>query len=101
MSALPLIPEEESVAVPVVVEFLEEDGVYMVTVPWLQGCRAWGIPWTKLCGRSLTISAPWFKPVTHMLTLSRNLSRTWISAFPSPCGSPYLGIDPQEFQNRG
>ena len=35
MSALPLIQEKESVSVPVVVEFLEEDGVYMVSVPWL------------------------------------------------------------------
>ena len=34
--------EKESVSVAVVVEFLEEDGVYMVSVPWLQGCRAWG-----------------------------------------------------------
>jgi hypothetical protein len=42
VSALPLIQEKESVSVPVVVEFLEEDGVYMVSVPWLQGCRAWG-----------------------------------------------------------
>jgi predicted RNase H-like HicB family nuclease len=33
---------KESVSVPVVVEFLEEDGVFMVSVPWLQGCRAWG-----------------------------------------------------------
>jgi predicted RNase H-like HicB family nuclease len=42
VSALPLIQEKESVSVPVMVEFLEEDGVYMVSVPWLQGCRAWG-----------------------------------------------------------
>jgi predicted RNase H-like HicB family nuclease len=42
VSALPLIQEKESVSVPVVVEFLEEDGVYMVSVPWLRGCRAWG-----------------------------------------------------------
>lgn len=42
VSALPLIQEKESVSVPVVVEFLEEDGVYRVSVPWLQGCRAWG-----------------------------------------------------------
>jgi predicted RNase H-like HicB family nuclease len=42
VSVLPLVQEKESVSVPVVVEFLEEDGVYMVSVPWLQGCRAWG-----------------------------------------------------------
>jgi predicted RNase H-like HicB family nuclease len=42
VSILCLIQEKESVSVPVVVEFLEEDGVYMVSVPWLQGCRAWG-----------------------------------------------------------
>ena len=37
----PAQKESVSVSVPVVVEFLEEDGVYMVSVPWLQGCRAW------------------------------------------------------------
>jgi predicted RNase H-like HicB family nuclease len=42
VSILPLTRERESVSVPVVVEFLEEDGVYVVSVPWLQGCRAWG-----------------------------------------------------------
>jgi predicted RNase H-like HicB family nuclease len=42
VSVLPLTHEKELVSVPVVVEFLEEDGVYMVSVPWLQGCRTWG-----------------------------------------------------------
>ena len=34
--------EKESLSVPVVVEFLEGDSMYMVSVPRLQGCRAWG-----------------------------------------------------------
>jgi hypothetical protein len=33
----PLVVDRRSVSVPVVVEFLEEDGVYMVSVPWLHG----------------------------------------------------------------
>ena len=32
----------ESVTLPVVVKFLEEDGIYQVSCPWLQGCHAWG-----------------------------------------------------------
>lgn len=28
--------------VPVIIEYLEEDGVYKVSCPLLQGCHAWG-----------------------------------------------------------
>lgn len=28
--------------IPITIEYLEEDGVYLVSCPWLQGCHAWG-----------------------------------------------------------
>jgi predicted RNase H-like HicB family nuclease len=41
MSVIPAV-EEESLTLPVTIEFLEEDEIYVVSCPLLQGCRAWG-----------------------------------------------------------
>jgi len=32
----------ETLLWPAIVEFLEEDSLYLVSCPWLQGCHAWG-----------------------------------------------------------
>lgn len=37
-----VIAMPELISIPVTVEFLEEDEVYQVSCPWLQGCHAWG-----------------------------------------------------------
>ena len=34
--------ELDEIVVPVTVEYLEEDGLYKVSCPLLQGCHAWG-----------------------------------------------------------
>ncbi len=41
VSVIPAV-EEESLTLPVTIEFLEEDEVYMVSCSLLQGCHAWG-----------------------------------------------------------
>ncbi|MGQ9626098.1 MAG: type II toxin-antitoxin system HicB family antitoxin [Anaerolineae bacterium] len=38
----PLLATREAITLPVTIEFLEEDGVYLVSCPLLQGCHAWG-----------------------------------------------------------
>lgn len=32
----------DEVVIPVTVDYLEEEGIYQVSCPWLQGCHAWG-----------------------------------------------------------
>jgi predicted RNase H-like HicB family nuclease len=32
----------EELVIPITVDYLEEDQVYQVSCPWLQGCHAWG-----------------------------------------------------------
>ncbi len=32
----------DEIAIPITVHYLEEDQVYQVSCPWLQGCHAWG-----------------------------------------------------------
>ena len=32
----------DSLTVPITVEYFEEDGVYKISCPLLQGCHAWG-----------------------------------------------------------
>jgi predicted RNase H-like HicB family nuclease len=32
----------DELVIPITVDYLEEDGVYQVSCPWLQGCHAWG-----------------------------------------------------------
>ena len=34
--------EVDEMIIPVTVEYLEEDGIYKVSCPLLQGCHAWG-----------------------------------------------------------
>jgi predicted RNase H-like HicB family nuclease len=36
----PLLLEE--LVVPITIDYLEEDEIYQVSCPWLQGCHAWG-----------------------------------------------------------
>jgi predicted RNase H-like HicB family nuclease len=36
------IIELDEAVIPVTVDYLEEDGVYKVSCPLLQGCHAWG-----------------------------------------------------------
>ncbi|MCP4164492.1 MAG: type II toxin-antitoxin system HicB family antitoxin [Chloroflexi bacterium] len=31
----------EEVIIPITIDYLEEDAVYQVSCPWLQGCHAW------------------------------------------------------------
>jgi predicted RNase H-like HicB family nuclease len=32
----------DDLVIPITVDYLEEDQVYQVSCPWLQGCHAWG-----------------------------------------------------------
>ncbi len=32
----------DDIIIPITVDYLEEDQVYQVSCPWLQGCHAWG-----------------------------------------------------------
>ena len=32
----------DELVIPITVDYLEEDAVYQVSCPWLQGCHAWG-----------------------------------------------------------
>lgn len=32
----------DDIIVPITVDFLEEDQVFQISCPWLQGCHAWG-----------------------------------------------------------
>ena len=32
----------DEIVIPITVDYLEEDQVYQVSCPWLQGCHAWG-----------------------------------------------------------
>jgi predicted RNase H-like HicB family nuclease len=32
----------EEIIIPITVEYLEDDQIYQVSCPWLQGCHAWG-----------------------------------------------------------
>ena len=32
----------DEIVIPISVDYLEEDQVYQVSCPWLQGCHAWG-----------------------------------------------------------
>jgi predicted RNase H-like HicB family nuclease len=32
----------EEIVIPITVDYLVEDQVYLVSCPWLQGCHAWG-----------------------------------------------------------
>jgi predicted RNase H-like HicB family nuclease len=32
----------DEVIIPITVDYLEEDHVFQVSCPWLQGCHAWG-----------------------------------------------------------
>ncbi|RLC64452.1 MAG: hypothetical protein DRI79_09545 [Chloroflexi bacterium] len=32
----------DEIVIPITVDYLEEDEVYQVSCPWLQGCHAWG-----------------------------------------------------------
>ena len=32
----------EELVVPITIDYLEEDQIYQVSCPWLQGCHAWG-----------------------------------------------------------
>lgn len=32
----------DDIVIPITVDYLEEDQVYQVSCPWLQGCHAWG-----------------------------------------------------------
>jgi predicted RNase H-like HicB family nuclease len=32
----------EEIFIPITVDYLTEDQVYLVSCPWLQGCHAWG-----------------------------------------------------------
>jgi predicted RNase H-like HicB family nuclease len=36
-----LIAEIETI-IPITIDYLEEDQVYQISCPWLQGCHAWG-----------------------------------------------------------
>jgi len=36
-----LIVETETV-IPITIDYLEEDQVYQISCPWLQGCHSWG-----------------------------------------------------------
>jgi hypothetical protein len=88
MSALPLIQEKESVSVPWWSSFWKKTVCTWSVSPGCKVAAPGVIPWMKLCGRSLTTSVPCLKLVTCMVTVSHNLSRMWISPFPSPCGAP-------------
>lgn len=32
----------DDIVIPITVDYLEEDQVFQVSCPWLQGCHAWG-----------------------------------------------------------
>ncbi len=32
----------DEIVIPISVDYLEEDHIYQVSCPWLQGCHAWG-----------------------------------------------------------
>jgi len=32
----------DEIVIPITVDYLEEDRIYQVSCPWLQGCHAWG-----------------------------------------------------------
>jgi len=32
----------DELVIPITVDYLEDDAVYQVSCPWLQGCHAWG-----------------------------------------------------------
>ena len=32
----------DETVIPITIDYLEEDQVYQVSYPWLQGCHAWG-----------------------------------------------------------
>ncbi len=32
----------DEIVIPITVNYLEQDQVYQVSCPWLQGCHAWG-----------------------------------------------------------
>ena len=32
----------DDIVIPITIDYLEEDQVYQVSCPWLQGCHAWG-----------------------------------------------------------
>jgi predicted RNase H-like HicB family nuclease len=32
----------DELVIPITVDYLEQDAVYQVSCPWLQGCHAWG-----------------------------------------------------------
>ena len=32
----------DEIVIPITIDYLEEDRVYQVSCPWLQGCHAWG-----------------------------------------------------------
>ena len=32
----------DEIVIPITIDYLEEDRVYHVSCPWLQGCHAWG-----------------------------------------------------------
>jgi len=32
----------DEIVIPITVDYLEEDRVYQISCPWLQGCHAWG-----------------------------------------------------------
>ena len=36
----PIVVDE--IVIPITVDYLEEDRIYQVSCPWLQGCHAWG-----------------------------------------------------------
>jgi predicted RNase H-like HicB family nuclease len=36
-----LVAETETI-IPITIDYLEEDQVYQISCPWLQGCHAWG-----------------------------------------------------------
>ena len=32
----------DDIVIPITVDYLEEDQIFQVSCPWLQGCHAWG-----------------------------------------------------------
>ncbi len=32
----------DDIVIPITVDYMEEDQVYQISCPWLQGCHAWG-----------------------------------------------------------
>ena len=42
MCAMSPVAVLDDVIIPITVDYLEEDQIFQVSCPWLQGCHAWG-----------------------------------------------------------